>query len=319
MKLTPTLSTLACSALMLAPALAEDKTLIVTIENIAPQNGGLITPVWIGLHDGTFDIYDRDAPAPDFLEPLAEDGSTSAISEAFAAAVSDGVQATLASNVGIPPLAPGEVVSHAFNIDSNDQLYFSYASMIIPSNDAFIANGNPMAHPLFDDEDRFLGKSFVVAGSEVLDAGTEVNDEVPANTAALAQAAPNTGDTEGGNVVAHPGFMAEGNILAARPGADFLAENYHVLRVTLRCLEPEDDSEALALLDPEQEVSLVPVDSDGTGDAEFEFETEDDEIEYEISTPRTHVGSCCRPLAFGPLWPQWPRDCQSHRPHSRRQ
>jgi hypothetical protein len=28
--------------------------------------------------------------------------------------------------------------------------YFSYVSMVLPSNDAFVANGDPMKHMIFD-------------------------------------------------------------------------------------------------------------------------------------------------------------------------
>jgi len=52
-----------------------------------------------------------------------------------------------------------------------------------------------------------------VSGAEVLDGGTEVNDELPVNTAFFGQMAPNTGVAENGVVLEHPGFSAaEGNI-----------------------------------------------------------------------------------------------------------
>jgi len=68
--------------------------------------------------------------------------------------------------------------------------------MVIPSNDAFWANDNPTAYPIFDGEGNLIPRSFRIYGSAVYDAGTEVNDEIGANTAFLAQAAPNTGTTE---------------------------------------------------------------------------------------------------------------------------
>ncbi|MEM7384248.1 MAG: spondin domain-containing protein [Verrucomicrobiota bacterium] len=288
---------------LVSPALhaGDDKTVIVTLENLSPADGAFLTPVWVGLHDGSFDIYDRDAPASGGLERLAEDGNTGPLSEMFSHSDEEGMQATIASNGAIPPLAPGEKVSHAFQVDSDDQRYFSYASMVIPSNDAFIANGDPKAHPLFDDKDRFIGRSFLVKGSAVLDAGTEVNDEEPANTAFLGQAAPDTGDVEGGVVTSHPGFQAGGNILSAFPGADFTAEGSYLLRVTLRCVEQNRTSEARGILDPVQEVSVQPVDSDGTGTARIRFKTGSDNIRYWITIRRLssdvvgahfHLGSC---------------------------
>lgn len=122
--------------------------------------------------------------------------------------------------------------------------YFSYATMIIPSNDAFIANGNPMAHRIFDDAGNFLGADFIVLGSSVLDAGTEVNDELPMNTAFFGQMAPNTGTPQGGVVAIHPGFLAPGtggNILADPmfANADFKASGYQVARITVTEAIPE--------------------------------------------------------------------------------
>lgn len=32
---------------------------IVNIENLAPQQGTFLTPVWVGFHNGNFDIYDQ--------------------------------------------------------------------------------------------------------------------------------------------------------------------------------------------------------------------------------------------------------------------
>lgn len=200
---------------MLAPGLlflvaagaANAVTVVVTIENLAPVHGNFLTPVWVGFHDGSFDTYDAGAPAAGFLESLAEDGNTAPISAAF----TGGAQGTLAGPGG--PLAPGEITTMTFDLDPSDpnQRYFSFASMIIPSNDAFIANGNPLAHMLFDASGSAFAIDFFVLGAAVLDAGTEVNDEVPANTAFFGQMSPNTGVDEGGVVELHGGFMPAGS------------------------------------------------------------------------------------------------------------
>ena len=164
----------------------------VTVENIAPSQGSIITPVWVGFHAGQFDTYDGGVSADGFpgLENIAEDGNTGPLSDDFDIQVPNGAQATLFGPNG--PIFPGDSASARFELDPSDHRYFSYASMVIPSNDAFVANGNPTAHRVFDTDGRFTGFSFYILGNEVNDAGTEVNDEVPENTAALAQAAPNT-------------------------------------------------------------------------------------------------------------------------------
>ena len=51
--------------------------------------------------------------------------------------------------------------------------------MVLPSNDAFVANGNPLAHPIFGADGSFQDNfGLLVAGDVVLDAGSEVNDEL---------------------------------------------------------------------------------------------------------------------------------------------
>ena len=229
---------------------ASAATLRITIENLAPANGGLLTPAWVGLHDGTFDLYNRNESLDGFagLESLVEDGDTTQLTDAFAAQNPAGLQATLLSD-GPPPLEVGEVTS--FILDDVDPLtnqYFSYASMVIPSNDAFIANGNPLAHEIFDDAGNFLGADFIVLGSEVLDGGTEINDELPFSTAFLGQQTPNTGVDENGVVTEHPGLTV-GTILGTTDssalnglplnftGADFTAPGYQVARFQVELVE----------------------------------------------------------------------------------
>lgn len=211
---------------------------VVTIENLAPETGTFLTPAWVGFHDGTFDLYDRDVSlnSGDFdgMEALVEDGNTGPLSDRFANEGRGTVQGTLPG-----PFAPGETVRQLFSLDesSPQSRYFSYASMVIPSNDAFIANGNPLAHSLFQGG-QLVGTEFIVLGSMVLDGGTEVNDEIPESTAFLGQTAPNTGVDENGVVVSHPGFQATGNggILddPRFAGADFTAEGYEVARISVQ-------------------------------------------------------------------------------------
>lgn len=206
----------------------------VTVTNLAPERGTFQTPVWVGVHGGSFDLYDRGEPVSPGLERLAEDGATGGVSAEFAAN-GDGQDATLFGPDG--PIAPGEQATRTFLVQprEGEADYLSFASMVIPSNDAFIANGDPLAHRLFDDRGNFVGEGFVVSGADVLDAGTEVNDESTTNTAFFGQAAPNTGDTEGGGVELHPGFdpVGSGGILDSEmfAGADFTADGYDVLRV----------------------------------------------------------------------------------------
>ena len=76
--------------------------------------------------------------------------------------------------------------------------------MIIPSNDAFIANLDPRQYELFDAFGRFTGsRTFPIYGSGVWDAGTEVND--PLGGAAFTNAGGDSVD-ELGVVGSHLGL-----------------------------------------------------------------------------------------------------------------
>ena len=47
--------------------------LTISVENLAPQNGTSLTPFWFGLHNGSFDTYDRVRPASFGFVQVAED------------------------------------------------------------------------------------------------------------------------------------------------------------------------------------------------------------------------------------------------------
>ncbi|MEM1280335.1 MAG: spondin domain-containing protein [Cyanobacteria bacterium P01_H01_bin.152] len=207
--------------------------LTISVENLAPENGTFLTPLWFGLHNGLFDTYDRGRPASSGLEELAEDGGTGGISNEFDLAGFGTVQGT----IGGAPIAPGETVEFEVIVDTDDpsSRYFNYASMILPSNDFFIANGNELAHEIFDADGNFIGADFTVSGTAVLDAGTEVSDELLETTAFFGQSAPNTGTTENGVIQLAAGFIPEGRILSEPmfAAADFTAPDYEVLRITI--------------------------------------------------------------------------------------
>lgn len=224
------------AAALTAMALSANATTLirVTVRNTAPANGTFLTPVWVGFHNGTFDLYDPGSSVSAALERVAEDGDTAAITALFAGSGAGTVQGTL----GAAPIAPGASVTFTFELDplNATNRYFSYASMIIPSNDAFIGNGNPLVFDLFGAGGVFTPFSRTITGAMVNDAGSEVNDELPANTAFFGQAAPNTGVAQGGVVGPHPGFQAAapGNILGSAmfANANFLAPGYTVAEIT---------------------------------------------------------------------------------------
>lgn len=224
-----------------ASAYAEPVRVVVTIENLAPQRGTSQTPFWVGFHDGDFDTYDANTPASAAMESLCEDGDTTLISSDFATGA-DGVDATIAGPGG--PFGPGDTGSGSFVLDTDDVAtrFFSYASMVLPSNDFCVSNGNPEAHEVIDENGDVVAESFFITGAEVLDAGTEVNDEAPENTAFFGQSTPDTGDDENGLIGDADdrgdfvGFKdpSEGGILADPrfAMADFTATGYPIAKIS---------------------------------------------------------------------------------------
>jgi hypothetical protein len=211
----------------------------VVIENLAPENGTWLTPTWVGFQDGTFDVFDSGATASTALERMAEDGNSGPLTQSFSSSGAGAAQGTIPADTGIPQIAPGQTATLTFVLDGTDPTsrFFSFVSMVIPSNDAFIGNDDPALQRVFDNSGGFLGAYLTIAGSEVRDAGTEVNDEIPENTAFFGQTEPNTGQDENGVVHPHPGYLppGSGGILddPMFANADFTAPGYEVARITI--------------------------------------------------------------------------------------
>ena len=271
----------------------EPVEVIVTVENLAPEGGTFLTPFWVGFHNGNFDIYDRRRSITSGLESLAEDGDTSGLSQEFNDSRNGIVEGTITGESDIDgPIDPGETVTTTFTVDSqaDSSQFFSYASMVIPSNDAFVANGNPRAVQLFDETGDFIAADFIIEGGEVLDAGTEVNDELAENTAFFSQAEPNTGEEQDGVVTVHPGFAEDGRILsedgttegapAAFNNADFKTEDYQLARVSISVVD-----------DPVNLSATLDGDSEATGTSTLTLNDRGDSLEYSLTVSDLDFGA----------------------------
>ncbi len=216
----------------------------LTAENISPGNGVFFSKFWFGLHNGTFDLFNPGECASLAIENLAEDANPAQLAKDFIASNAGIVGGTILGSA--PPFgdtAPGRKISLTFAFDSRlaHNIYLSYAAMIIPSNDAFIANDNPMAYPVFDQFGQFVSRDIIVYGSEVWDAGTEVNDELAGNAAGVGDPSlftPGAGMNEGGVIKRHPGFNKNGNILSnpAFANADFTTRFYRIAKIKIEQL-----------------------------------------------------------------------------------
>lgn len=185
----------------------------ISVRNTSDTGGTALTPFFSAFHDNSFDIYDLGGTASAGLEALAEDGNNSVIAEELLAADDDAQSVNVAGNAG--PIDTRELTSTTLTVDGASNGYFATASMLLPSNDAFV--GTASAVRLFDDEGNFLGAQAIeFDGNSVRDAGTEVNTETQA--AFLNQTGPNMGETENGTITVHPGF----NGSLGFPGGDQL-------------------------------------------------------------------------------------------------
>lgn len=166
---------LALGVCVVSPALAVDVR--VTIENLSGPTGIAFSPLIASAHNGSVDTFNSGSAASAGVENVAELGGVGAtlIGEIHSMQAS-AVAAPLANpDNSFSPLLPGAKQSVVLSLSPTNNRYFSYLSMAVPSNDMFIGNDSPTSHPLFDAGGNFVGQNFTVTGSQIWDAGTEVN------------------------------------------------------------------------------------------------------------------------------------------------
>ena len=251
----------------------------ITAQNIGPESGGVVTPLWVSTHDGSFDTFNfgeeassgiefiaedavvgLEGTVPNLVESLVEAGldpanvppqdeTLAGIFENSEAASNGGSQGIILSSIF--GLLPGQTSSTFLALGDNpgeQNRYFSFGSMFFPSNDAFIGNENPFEIELFDETGNFIGADFIIGGDQVWDAGTEVNDEnfsfIPFSPDVLLE-----GVTESGTVQQHPGLnpLGSGGVLDF-PGvpfdnADFQTTNEQILQIKIEKVPVTDPFE----------------------------------------------------------------------------
>jgi hypothetical protein len=245
---------LACSW-ALGPSWVGAESIRVGVENLQPADGFFFTPVWVGFHDGSFDLFDPGAAASDPLEVIAEEGNPGPLSSLFLSAMNgdgsaryDHVLTAPGGFEGAPVFDPGEKITMDLDVPmASSNQYLSFASMAIPSNDAFIGNMDPQAFRVFNADGSFAGPLTIeLFGSSIHDAGTESNTGQGAAFSTIG----GTGEDEGGVVLAtHPGLdnfvgtmTAAGTTIGSAVAGD---EPFARIQVTL---VPEPGSLALALM-----------------------------------------------------------------------
>ena len=152
--------------------------------------------------------------------------------------------------------------------------------MIIPSNDGFFGNENPLEFEVFDENGNFNGPiEFVLTGADLWDAGTEVNNA--SGAAGFSQGFDGSGsgpstDDPTSTIGAHPGLeniigimTAAGTTIGSNGGGPLDADE-PMLRVRITVGEPINTVQAVG---PAFEGSVAEATNDDSMAAvQFEFE-----------------------------------------------
>lgn len=177
----------------------------VVVENSSGSTAypGVLTPVAWAVHDETSSLFVDQSAASAGLEVLAEAGDPSGLIgelDAMAGVGSTGVADTPEGTTSAGPIVGGQ--SYRFMVTADvDHRHLSLASMVVPSNDTFIAF--PSAVALLDAAGAPRSSTDImadVAGIVAWDAGTEANqtgaggrDQAPRQASATEGAAEGEG------------------------------------------------------------------------------------------------------------------------------
>lgn len=140
----------------------------VTVENLAPANSIGFAPLHLGFNQGVFDAFNAGQVAAPGIVSVAEGGSGTVWQADFAAAEPNATRGTIGG-----ALLPGQSRSAVFTVDSSLNRYFTFASMVIPSNDYFIGNDAPTEYQLFDAAGQQQISAITLTASDIWNAGSE--------------------------------------------------------------------------------------------------------------------------------------------------
>ena len=216
--------------ILFEPTYAQDDSrqlVLVEVEDLRPEpaNGVLTDQIYFALHNGEFDIFDYHQPASDALATLINFGDPSALrseAERFSGWRGTGSVRTFYPSwdeflleIPGPVVIPGAFLIYMGYPTAylESARYFSFFSRIYPGDDTFVANEDPKRYPLFDENGEFAGPFVIdVYGSDILDAGVQVNDEqdlllLDQLSFTATQAGNLLERTENNVVRPHPGFL----------------------------------------------------------------------------------------------------------------
>lgn len=141
----------------------------------------MISPVWYSFHDGTFDIFDVGQLAGPAVADFARSWNNfEGLHARFSEEQPEGVFGRI-KNIDWQTGGPsGLDPSNEFSVRLNpsEHRFFSFLGRLMPSDDGIVGNDDPHSLELFDGKGRWKGPKVIdVYGTEVLDAGVQLNDE----------------------------------------------------------------------------------------------------------------------------------------------
>jgi hypothetical protein len=207
-KILPRFCAAAAAILVVSPGFGADIQIKVTNDQAAGGFG--LAPVWFGVQNGSFSTFTAGSTASSQIATLSQFGNTAPLTSLFAG---NGPQTTLTSGQTVAQFLPGQSNSTVLTVanPSVDQ-YLSYAGMVVPSNDFFMGNANPLQ--IFDSSGKFMGPlTITVYGADVWDSDTEAQSNSVALTFIAGQT-PGTGTQISNGAVT--------TVLSEMGGADFL-------------------------------------------------------------------------------------------------
>ena len=147
---------------------AQERIVTVRVTNLAAPNSIAFAPTHLGFHRGLFDAFNIGGRAGAGIISVAEGGAGGQWQRDFEAADPTATRGTIGG-----ALLPGESRSMRFTVNTSVNNFFTFASMVIPSNDFFIGNDNPMQYRLFDDAGNLMITSISQRAGQIWDAGSE--------------------------------------------------------------------------------------------------------------------------------------------------
>jgi PEP-CTERM motif len=231
-----------------AAASATNVNVTVTIDNLAPANGISFAPLHVGFNNGSFDAFNLGQTAGEAIISVAEGGAGGAWQSAFAATDPTATRGTILGVGGFPPLLPGQTSSQQFTVNTALNPFFTFASMVVPSNDFFIGNDSPTEYRLFNAGGQLQISSIGIKAHEIWDAGSEVFN--PQKAAFLQVGANEPRDPQNSVVAFNFAELAAFNGLTTAPGYvlnSTLGADTDVYRISF-AVTPVPEPESYALM-----------------------------------------------------------------------